>query len=129
MPEQRDNEQDIDAEEAAWEAELARSWSHLQSAEISFGLSVHAKRRKESETTMKKANGSKKKASGSDDLRPEYDFDYRKAKPNRFASAAKESEVIVTLDPDVAKVFTTAEAVNDVLRAIVRAVPGAARVK
>jgi hypothetical protein len=85
---------------------------------------------------MKKAPVPKKKPSIpesdvglTDELRPEYDFDYRKAKPNRFASRIDKDRVVVALDPDVAKVFTTAEAVNDVLRAIVRAVPQTARRK
>jgi hypothetical protein len=31
-------------------------------------------------------------ASMSDDLRPEYEFDYRRAKPNRFADVKKGGE-------------------------------------
>jgi len=54
-----------------------------------------------------------------EDLLPEYDFDYSKAKPNRFAKQV----VNVTLDDDVAKVFTTADAVNKALRAILTALP------
>ena len=38
-----------------------------------------------------------------EDLLPEYDFDYSKAKPNRFA----QNEVKITLDEDIAKIFTT----------------------
>lgn len=55
-----------------------------------------------------------------DDMLPEYDFDYRKARPNRFAT---KTGVTVTLDPDVAEVFTTSEAVNKALRAIISAMP------
>ena len=54
-----------------------------------------------------------------EDLLPEYHFDYSKAKPNRFAKQI----VNVTLDDDVAKVFTTADAVNKALRAILTALP------
>ncbi|MFI3216087.1 MAG: hypothetical protein QX192_04725 [Methylococcales bacterium] len=54
-----------------------------------------------------------------EDLLPEYHFDYSKAKPNRFAKQV----VNVTLDEDVAKVFTTADAVNRALRAILTALP------
>jgi hypothetical protein len=43
------------------------------------------------------------------DLLSEYKFDYRKARPNRFADRVP---VTVTLDPDVAEVFTTSQAVN-----------------
>ncbi|MFI3155116.1 MAG: hypothetical protein QX199_03060 [Methylococcaceae bacterium] len=54
-----------------------------------------------------------------EDLLPEYDFDYSKAKPNRFAKKT----INVTLDEDVAKVFTDSESVNKALRAILTALP------
>ena len=54
------------------------------------------------------------------EMLPEYHFDYTKAKPNRFA---KKPRITVTLDPDVAKVFTTSRAVNRALRAIISAIP------
>jgi hypothetical protein len=59
----------------------------------------------------------------SDDLRPEYDFDYKKARPNRFAMREVEGPVVVTLDPDVAEVFTSSESVNAVLRALITTMP------
>lgn len=55
--------------------------------------------------------------SSQDELQQEYQFDYLKGKPNRFASVAPESPVVVTLDDDVSCVFTTPEAVNRALRA------------
>ena len=48
-------------------------------------------------------------------MRDEYDFDYATAKPNRFAARLKETHTVV-LDPDVAAVFTSAKAVNNLLR-------------
>ena len=54
-----------------------------------------------------------------DDMLPEYNFDYTHAKPNRFAKQV----VSVTLDDDVAQVFTSADAVNKALRAILAAMP------
>jgi len=54
-----------------------------------------------------------------EDLLPEYNFDYSKARPNRFAPLANETEIIITLDPDVAKVFKTSTDVNKALRAII----------
>ena len=54
-----------------------------------------------------------------EDLLPEYHFDYKRAKPNRFAKQV----VNVTLDEDLAKVFTTSDAVNNALRAILTAIP------
>jgi len=57
-----------------------------------------------------------------DDLLPEYEFDYQKAKPNRFVSAQSKRTVVV-LDEDVARVFTTPESVNKALRALIEAMP------
>jgi uncharacterized protein (DUF4415 family) len=54
-----------------------------------------------------------------EDLLPEYHFDYSKAKQNRFAKQI----VNVTLDEDVAKIFTNSDAVNRALRAILTALP------
>jgi hypothetical protein len=58
-----------------------------------------------------------------EDIRPEYNFDYRRAKPNRFAARQGEGQVTVTLDPDVSKVFQTPDSVNKVLRALIEAMP------
>jgi hypothetical protein len=59
----------------------------------------------------------------SDELLPEYRFDYSKARPNRFAPRAAFPQTTVALDPDVAAVFTTQEAVNAVLRALIQTMP------
>ena len=56
-----------------------------------------------------------------DDLLPEYDLDYSKAKPNHFADRVKRNTVL--LDEDVARVFETSESVNRVLRALIQALP------
>ncbi len=57
-----------------------------------------------------------------DELMPEYHFDYQKAKPNRFAARrGKQRLTVVVLDEDVAQVFTTPEAVNKALRALIEA--------
>ncbi len=58
-----------------------------------------------------------------DDLRPEYDFDYSRAKPNRFAGQVQPGSRVVVLDPDIAEIFTTQEAVNNVLRALITTMP------
>jgi len=63
--------------------------------------------------------------SSSEGLRAEYQLDYSKSKPNRFASKLKGTTVVV-LQPDVAKVFQSSEAVNDLLRSAIAAT-GAAR--
>ena len=56
-------------------------------------------------------------------MRPEYRFDYSKAKPNRFADKMSEGAVAVVLEPDVAAVFQSAEAVNALLRSVISAMP------
>ena len=57
------------------------------------------------------------------ELLPEYNFNYSKACPKRFAIPKEEDSVIVKLESDVAKVFKTSEAVNKALRAILSAIP------
>ena len=57
------------------------------------------------------------------ELAAEYRFDYSKARPNRFASLMKDSPLVAVIEPDVAKVFTTAEAINKALRALISAMP------
>jgi hypothetical protein len=61
-----------------------------------------------------------------DELLPEYRFDYKKAKPNRFANrSGKKKLTVIVLDNDVAEVFSTPEAVNKALRALIAAMPQA----
>ena len=60
-----------------------------------------------------------------DEMQDEYQFDYSKAKPNRFASRIDRDQLMIVLDPDVAAVFKTPESVNQVLRAIITSMPGA----
>ena len=57
------------------------------------------------------------------EMAPEYHFDYRKAKPNRFAVRMKDEPLIVLIEPDIAKVFTSSEQVNKALRALISAMP------
>jgi len=74
---------------------------------------------------MKKASSSEP-VSSADELRPEYRFDYQKAQPNRFADPERRQRLAVVLDEDVARVFTTADAVNRALRALLEAAPDTA---
>ena len=57
------------------------------------------------------------------DMAKEYRLDYSKAKPIRFTDRMKDSPLVAVIDPDVAKVFTTAEQVNKALRALISAMP------
>ena len=54
---------------------------------------------------------------------PEYHFDYRKARPNRFAERVYKDHRVVILDPDISKVFPTSKSVNTVLRALITTMP------
>ncbi|MGC1306786.1 MAG: hypothetical protein WA885_06125 [Phormidesmis sp.] len=61
------------------------------------------------------------------ELLPDYQFDYTKAKHNRFAVGHKtQNSTVVVLDEDVAQVFTTPESVNKVLRALIESMPRSA---
>jgi hypothetical protein len=71
---------------------------------------------------MKKPSTGKARRNESEDMLPEYNFDYKKAKPNRFVGRISKERVVVLLDPEVSKVFTP-ESVNTVLRALITAMP------
>lgn len=67
---------------------------------------------------MKKGRG---KRSGvdrvaADEILPEYDFS--RARPNKYASRYSKGSVVVSLDPDVAAVFPSAGQANEALRAL-----------
>ena len=74
---------------------------------------------------MKKTPNRKKSKGIVDDLKAEYRFDYRNAKPNRFAAVMSDATVAVVLEPDVAAVFKSSKAVNSFLRSVIAAMPEA----
>ncbi len=55
-----------------------------------------------------------------EEMSPEYNLDYSKAKPNRFAEKYQQTQRTVVLDSDVAENFPSAESVNEALRFLVR---------
>ena len=59
----------------------------------------------------------------SDELRAEYEFDYARAKPNRFAASMAKGGRLVVLDPEVAAAFRASDEVNAVLRALLQHMP------
>lgn len=69
---------------------------------------------------MSKTHSPKSHKIARKDMLAEYDFDYTKARPNRFADRMKEGPLVVLLDPDVAEVFSTPEAVNKALRMLIQ---------
>ena len=72
---------------------------------------------------MKKTRSAKPPGAAEDELLPEYRFDYKKARPNRFAARVKPGSRAILLDADVAEVFRTPESVNSVLRALIESMP------
>ena len=52
-------------------------------------------------------------------MRDEYQFDYSKAMPNRFAAHMKKPVVAIVLEADVASVFNSSAKVNTQLRSII----------
>jgi hypothetical protein len=73
---------------------------------------------------MKNMSSSKKHQTARGTMRKEYRFNYSRAKPNRFAEKMPEGVVAVVLEPDVAAVFKSSEAVNALLRSVIAAMPG-----
>jgi hypothetical protein len=67
--------------------------------------------------TMRKPSSAA--SEGTDQLRPEYRFDYSKARPNPHAARLKGKSVAVVLDAEVAAAFPTSESVNTALRAVI----------
>ena len=88
-------------------------------------LSVRARRPGANGENMSKAPG-RGQPSRLREMPPEYRLDYRESRPNRFAGRLGRDGFGVTLDPDVAAVFNTSEAVNALLRSVIAAVPTAA---
>ena len=70
---------------------------------------------------MKKTLARKRGQPKQEELPSEYRFDYRKSKPNRFASKMSEDAIAVVLEPDLAAIFKSSKTVNALLRSIVSA--------
>jgi hypothetical protein len=63
-----------------------------------------------------KSPGRRRPRVGPDDILPEYDFGG--ARPNKYAARVAQGTNLVLLDPDVARAFPDAAAVNEALRAL-----------
>ena len=94
---------------------------------IGFAYSALARRLAQNVKTMKKMLARKKRPAKQDELRREYRFDYSKSKPNRFAAKMSQGTVAVVLEPDVAAVLKSSEAVNSFLRSAISAMPPSKR--
>jgi len=96
---------------------------NFTSIAIECEFSVHAMRLAGSAKIMKKTLGRKKKPINEETLRSEYRFDHSKSQPVRFAAKMSKGTVAIVLEPDVAKIFRSSEAVNALLRSIIAAMP------
>lgn len=67
---------------------------------------------------MRKSEASKAPARrvGVDEILPEYDFS--RARPNKYASRYAKGSIVITLDPDVAAVFSGTRQANEALRTL-----------
>lgn len=50
------------------------------------------------------------------EMQDEYQFDYSKAKPNRFAKKLNNDHILVTIDNDLSLIFNDENKVNKALR-------------
>jgi hypothetical protein len=78
---------------------------------------------------MKKTSTNKRRQKSIEDMQPEYRLDYKQARPNRFAGRIERQQLVVVLDKDVSKVFSTPESVNTALRALISAIPKASKAR
>lgn len=61
----------------------------------------------------------KKTKQETDDLRPEYNFDYSKAVRGKYYQRLlEEGSNVIILDPDIAKAFHNSASVNEALRSL-----------
>ena len=69
-----------------------------------------------------------KRKAPSEEMRPEYNFDYSKAiRGKYYKRILKECSNVAVLEPDVAKAFPNSAAVNDALRVVLQAGQAARR--
>jgi hypothetical protein len=72
---------------------------------------------------MNKTPASEPHEQANEELLPEYNFDDRSSRFNRFANQNRKAPLTITINPDVAEVFTISVAVNHALRALLSAMP------
>ncbi len=78
---------------------------------------------------MKKTPTSKRGPKKSSEMASEYRFDYKAARPNRFAGRIDRDRLVVVIDKDLSEVFSTPESVNTALRALITALPKTAKIR
>ena len=103
------------------DAPVCWSWAS-RNGEVVFASSPCDALRRLRRDVMKRTRRAQTDA---DELRAEYEFDYAKGRKNRFATSGAPT-IAVVLEPDVARVFSSAAKVNRLLRSVIKAVPGTA---
>ena len=88
---------------------------------------MHGKQQGGNAGIMKTTSVRRKSQPRPEGMRREYRFDYKKARPNRFAAEMASGTVAVVLDPDVAEVFKSSESVNALLRSVISALPAGSK--
>ncbi|MEO6940967.1 MAG: hypothetical protein ABI444_12650 [Candidatus Kapaibacterium sp.] len=78
------------------------------------------------EKNIKSSSKLARKPAEQDDLARNYDFDYAKAKPNRFAHESKD-QMVVLLDKELTRVFKSPAEVTNALRSLIQAIPSESR--
>lgn len=95
---------------------IAYSSLCIQIAAIESASSARGERNAPKEVTKKKANASKPRNKSDDTMRSEYRF--RGGTRGTYAKKFAEGAKLVSLDPDVAKIFAGSREVNEALRAL-----------
>ena len=85
---------------------------------LDFHHGLLGKRQRVSAGTMNKT-AKRDPQSDSNGMRGEYEFDYSRAKPNRFAAHMDRPVVAAVFDSDIASVFNSSAKVNAQLRSII----------
>ncbi|MCR4318531.1 MAG: hypothetical protein NUW37_19485 [Planctomycetes bacterium] len=57
------------------------------------------------------------------ELLPEYDLDFEEASANPYAGKVARSQIMVSIDEDVARFFKSSKQVNKALRSLLQAIP------
>ena len=93
-------------------------WSPMSSAATSFESSALVLPAALSGSPMKKASNRKRARAVREEMLPEYDFS--KGVRNKYAARFAEGTNLILLAPDVAAEFTSSDAVNRALRAVIK---------
>ena len=78
---------------------------------------------------MKEKNMKPASKQTSDELRPEYEFDYSKAIRGKYCQALLKEQSVIILEADVARSFPDSASVNEALRSLLEIADATRRLK